>query len=645
MHGDHSTERKLSITRFRAATGVGATDGKRTLLTWSRLCEVLAAPEERPTITSLPLFKAATFRGDSRAAPTTVLTVDAVCGDYDGGVVSMAEAEARLHAAGVRGCLYTTRRHTPTAPRWRVLAPLSAAITSGDHDGLIDLLNAALGGILAPESWDWSRSYFYGRVRGVEYQFAAVDGMPLDIVALCADFDPIPCGAPRRAVGAPKGAGYSSVPVDDVGRYIVAAGLSRGGDKERIYVDCPRASEHTSPSGPSATAWLVAGTNGYQLGHYDCKHKGHGPISDQEFLDYIGYIAERFPGPEEVVAINETAAALQRASDASRAARFTPSPWHAFVGGAAPTWLVRGVLPRAELVVLYGESGSGKTFFALDLVAAVARGVEWRGRRVKGGRVVYICAEGVGGFKKRVQAYAHAQVVDHDAMQLDVIADAPDLLGPDHKALATAIGSASLIVVDTLAQSTPGANENSGEDMGKALAHCKALHRATGATIVLIHHSGKDAARGARGWSGLKGACDAEIEVTRAGDVRSARVSKQKDGEEGEVMPFRLQPLLLGTDDDGDEITSCIVVPADLPPASRPGPKGKVQQLVLTEAHALGGTAARMPERVLIDQAIARLPEPLDDKPDRRREVVRQALGALIESAFLCKEGEEVSIP
>jgi len=65
-----------------------------------------------------------------------------------------------------------------------------------------------------------------------------------------------------------------------------------------------------------------------------------------------------------------------------------------FSEGAAPIWIIKTVLPQSELVVLFGESGSGKSFVALDLSMAVARGAPWRGHRTKQGRVVYIAAEG-----------------------------------------------------------------------------------------------------------------------------------------------------------------------------------------------------------------------------------------------------------
>lgn len=208
-----------------------------------------------------------------------------------------------------------------------------------------------------------------------------------------------------------------------------------------------------------------------------------------------------------------------------------------FSKGKPPGWLVKNVIPRAELVVLFGESGAGKSFLALDIAAAVARGVDWRGHRTDAGRVIYIAAEGGGGFRNRIKAYEIHHATSFAGVPFGVIHAAPNLLQKTDvidvcKAISAA-GGADLIIVDTFAQTTPGANENAGEDVGKALAHCREMHRSTGAVVLLVHHAGKDLSRGARGWSGLRAAADAEIEVSRQGTGRLARSTKQKDGEDG----------------------------------------------------------------------------------------------------------------
>jgi hypothetical protein len=249
--------------------------------------------------------------------------------------------------------------------------------------------------------------------------------------------------------------------------------------------------------------------------------------------------------------------------------RFAVVPVSEFAQRAPPAWLVRNVLPQAALAVLFGESTAGKTFMALDLAAAVARGVEWRGQRTKQGRVVYVAAEGGGGFRNRLKAYAQHHDLQLADLPLGVIHAAPNLLLKDDALEVCreiiAAGGADLVIVDTFAQVTPGANENAAEDVGRALAHCRGIHVATGALVLLVHHAGKDASRGARGWSGLKAAADAEIEVQRLITGRVIRVSKQKDGEDGLAWGFDLDVVPVGMDDEGDVITSCIVREAELP--------------------------------------------------------------------------------
>lgn len=227
-------------------------------------------------------------------------------------------------------------------------------------------------------------------------------------------------------------------------------------------------------------------------------------------------------------------------------------------------WIVKDFLPHAQLGVLFGESGSGKTFASYDLCAAICRGIEWNGKRVTKGRVLYVVAEGVAGFVNRIKAYCHQQGITPSDIDMDVISDlTPNLLEPaqitDLIKDIKAREAYDLIVMDTFAQVMPGANENSGEDVGKALAECKRIHRHTGAMVLLVHHSGKDTSKGARGWSGLRAAADVELEVLRSDELRSISVTKLKDGQDGANIGFKLHTVILGEDADGDDITSCIV--------------------------------------------------------------------------------------
>lgn len=275
---------------------------------------------------------------------------------------------------------------------------------------------------------------------------------------------------------------------------------------------------------------------------------------------------EEFKGVEESTGAAITPPQGEPTLPAKRE-KFQPIPYAIFASTPPPEWIVKGLLPKAELAVLFGESGSGKSFMALDVAMSIARGEPWRGLRTRAGRVVYIAAEGAGGFRNRLEAYRQHYNLNGQ-QPFDVIPDAPNLLLKDDAlSVAKAIGPASVVVVDTFAQVTPGGNENAGEDVGRALAHCKGIHVATGGLVLLIHHAGKDASKGARGWSGLRAAADAELEVIRNTAGRCMRTSKQKDGDDTGSWGFGLQVVNIGMDSDGDIISSCVVTETPVPVA------------------------------------------------------------------------------
>lgn len=230
-------------------------------------------------------------------------------------------------------------------------------------------------------------------------------------------------------------------------------------------------------------------------------------------------------------------------------------------------WFIKGFLPRAQLAILFGPSGSGKSFLAFDLCAAIARGLEtWNGKRVTKGRVAYLVAEGVPGFRQRIKAYRAEHDIKGSDIDMTIIAGiVPNLTDEASVArLKTDIkkfGPFDLIVFDTFAQVTSGANENSGEAMGTALKHCREISQVCGAMTLLVHHSGKDDTKGARGWSGLKAAADVELEVKRDedGTQRSVTITKMKDGEDNAAQGFKLRTVVMGQDEDGDDVTSCVV--------------------------------------------------------------------------------------
>lgn len=236
-------------------------------------------------------------------------------------------------------------------------------------------------------------------------------------------------------------------------------------------------------------------------------------------------------------------------------------------------YVVKGVIGDGTMSVVYGPSNSGKTFFALDLAYHVAIDTAWRGHRVRGGGVLYLAAEGGKGLLNRVAALRQEHGVCDVPLAikragLDLLKSEADL---QHIVdLASAVNERAplrMIIIDTLSRVIAGGDENSAQDMTALIRNIGAIQEATQAHICIVHHTGKDTARGARGHSSLRAATDTEIEVEvedTDGEVeRAAKVTKQRDYSGNETYAFTLKSVDLGTDTDGDIVTSCIVETAD----------------------------------------------------------------------------------
>ena len=235
----------------------------------------------------------------------------------------------------------------------------------------------------------------------------------------------------------------------------------------------------------------------------------------------------------------------------------------------AQGYVVKGLLQRGSYGVMYGAPGSGKTFLALDIAYHVAAGQPWMGRRVQQGAVLYLAFEGAGGLASRAKALRERYGFD-DSLPL-FLDDTPYNLREVSgrralgEALAALPAKPALIVIDTLAHALCGGDENSAQDVGAFNNGVQALIMATGAHVLVLHHPGKNPANGARGSSALLGAVDTEIEVVPG----RMRPTKQRDVELGEDVLFHLERVVVGMDDDGDDITSCVVAAGEAAP-SRP---------------------------------------------------------------------------
>ena len=215
-------------------------------------------------------------------------------------------------------------------------------------------------------------------------------------------------------------------------------------------------------------------------------------------------------------------------------------------------WLIEGVIPKGSFTALYGPPGSFKSFIALDIAEAIATGRAWMGRPVKQtGAVLYLAGEGFGGIGARIKACKmHHQTEDGAPIyivrhQLNLRSSAEDF-----NALMLAVVQLveqtgmefQLAIVDTLARAFGGGNENSSEDMGAFITAMGKVQEFLNCALMVLHHSGKDAAKGLRGHSSLLGAVDTELELLRFDEQLKGviTISKQKDGADNERFGFEM---------------------------------------------------------------------------------------------------------
>ena len=313
---------------------------------------------------------------------------------------------------------------------------------------------------------------------------------------------------------------------------------------------------------------------------------------------------------------------------------------------AAP-YLVRGLLPMRGVAAIYGESGSGKSFLAMDLAIAVASGhTRWFGYPIRQSPVVYVALEGQGGLRQRLLAWeAHS----NQPLPSDISFKLSEftLMSPDDveylaRETLEMYGFGCVVVVDTLNQSAPGADENSSADMGLILSGAQTLSEMTQGLVILIHHSGKDRSRGMRGHSSLNAAMDAVIEVTASAQGRSWNVRKAKDDEGGICHDFELVRHTVDVDSEGYSISSCAVRQAINAPAKKTKPvSGRHQRAAMEKMQVLlNGNQAHVSWKA----AVAEVALVLDCPEGRRMTVAKETLERLQLNGHLSIHEGELSL-
>jgi hypothetical protein len=261
--------------------------------------------------------------------------------------------------------------------------------------------------------------------------------------------------------------------------------------------------------------------------------------------------------------------------------------------GRERRYLVKGLIPRTGLVVVWGPPKSGKSFKVLDLVMHVALNRPYRDRRVHPGTVIYCAFEGQTGIEARCAAFRKKFLADHhepvpfylEPVTLDLVKDAPELI----RLISRTLGNEqpAVIVLDTLNRSLRG-SESSDQDMSAYIRAADTLRDALDCAVIIVHHCGIDGTR-PRGHTSLTGAADAQLSVNR--DAAGSIVMTVEYMKDGDTIVSRLENVEVGIDDDGDAITSCVVVPSEASGKAAVQVKGaaKIALEALYEALADGG--------------------------------------------------------
>ncbi|MHA2707184.1 AAA family ATPase [Vibrio owensii] len=228
-------------------------------------------------------------------------------------------------------------------------------------------------------------------------------------------------------------------------------------------------------------------------------------------------------------------------------------------------WIVDKFIPKKSFGVLYGPSGSLKSFLAVDLCCSLACGMSWGGYEVKEGAVVYVAGEGELGLKMRVKGWetnsgrvvknlyilGQGMVMSESQNQEDLILAIKEIERQDNVKV-------ELVVLDTLARCYSG-DENTSRDMTAFVNGCDNVKVMADTAVLCIHHSGRDETRGARGSSALRAACDFEYQVKRKLNSNTILLknTKQKDGAEAPDIEMNFDIIELpAKDKNGENLTS-----------------------------------------------------------------------------------------
>ena len=278
-----------------------------------------------------------------------------------------------------------------------------------------------------------------------------------------------------------------------------------------------------------------------------------------------------------------------------------------------PDPLIKGIIDKSTMCMVYGASGAKKSFVVYDMAASIATGTPWHGHRVEQGPVLVIYGEGGSGIDRRLYGWSLARGVSLEDAPLFgnerplILTDDADIkLLTDYIEHRIEIdGTPALVVVDTLARALGAADERAGADINKLIAALGVIISDYGCAVLLVHHTGHAAKDRARGASELPAAVDHEFRVEpfdEAGIITGTLFTptKNKDGQLGDPMIFDMPEVPLGVHDE-DMVELATLVPELRGKASEFEPdQPKPMTVVVAEEQRLR-VSDRLSKRELID--------------------------------------------
>lgn len=254
--------------------------------------------------------------------------------------------------------------------------------------------------------------------------------------------------------------------------------------------------------------------------------------------------------------------------------KFGALRWEDIAQSSGPvgySWFVEDIIPMGEISLVFGDSGSGKSFGMFDIAMCGARGTRFSGHNVERGLVVYVAAEAGKGFAKRKIAYAIEHKLEpSEPLPFVLLTRRPNFFHDDVDVLALIEEIRCIarmykvplvcIVIDTLSALAPGMNENASADVSAVRRRLVMLQEQFQASVVLVHHKPKGGST-PRGHGSLTADFETTIEFEKTADRHRATVRKQREGKDGQAWEFRLSVIEVGRNKWGNPETSCVVVP------------------------------------------------------------------------------------